>query len=154
MWRWAPRFHHQLTGGNRLAARRTRSRVAEQPAGTIRTLARLNFYFPVAYMHAFCGIGALGSGGIYRNLQRISSGYGKPRGVLERVRQLYKIKFKSLKRKSNKEVFEKSSQKVKHSRKFYKKPAPSYIMSRLWFLPDISDFGIWFRASSTVCFVL
>lgn len=54
MGRGPPGLHAHLAGRDRQAASRARSRVAEYPAGTITTLARLNFYFRFAY--AFGGV--------------------------------------------------------------------------------------------------
>lgn len=45
MWRWSPSLHDQFVGRNRLSARRTRSRVSEQPAGTIRSIGSIKFLF-------------------------------------------------------------------------------------------------------------
>lgn len=45
MWRWTSRFHDHLTGRNHLAARRTRSRISVQPAGTIRSIGSIKFLF-------------------------------------------------------------------------------------------------------------
>lgn len=62
--RRSSRFHDELAGGDGLSARRTRSRISEQPAGTIRTLAPLNFYFRIG--------GAGGGLGVAGNGQRIA----------------------------------------------------------------------------------